>query len=335
MKRINKLTSLLLATMIVLTGFITLSTEAHAEYLYTMRVYLGGTGDEGASFKDSSASYIDFKKEAGERFEFDPHDEVIISSTDARYKVIGVRRTGDNECESTINIPSVTQDESFVIAYGVYKTIPYTAMFVDTSGNTLTDKDGNPISNETYYGIDNTKFYVPYKEIEGYYPINGERYKAVTLSGTGETVRFVYTDRPGDTYSITFGADSVSYSTVVGDPTYTYQTIPGMPAEEPGVTDNRVPAAGGEGGAAGGEAAGEAGEEADTTQIGEAEVPLGGGEETPTNIPEPDNPKGKDEKALFTMYIRYLIIIAVIGLLIAFITIIGTIKVNYDKNHKN
>ena len=187
----------------------------------------------------------------------------------------------------------------------------------------------------TYYGIDNTKFYVPYKEIEGYYPLNGEKYKAVTLSGLGEVVKFVYTNRPTDTITYTQGADSISYSTVVGDPTYTYQTIPGMPAEEPGVIDNRVPAAGGEGGGAGGEAAGEAGEEADTTQIGEAEVPLGGGEETPTNIPEPENPKGKDEDALRTMYIRYLIIIAVIGLLIAFITIIGTIKVNYDKNHKN
>lgn len=335
MKRINKFTSLLLATLIVISGVMSLSTVSHAEYLYTIRVYLGGMGEEGASFRSASGSYIDTKVESGKPYTFNPQDEVIISSTDARYKVIGARRSGDNKCESTISIPAVTQDESYVIAYGVYKTIPYTAVFVDTSGNTLTDKDGNPIADETYYGIDNTKFYVPYKEIEGYYPINGERYKAVTLSGLGEVVKFVYTNRPTDTITYTQGADSVSYSTVVGDPTYTYQTIPGMPAEEPGVIDNRVPAAGGEGGAAGGEAAGEAGEEADTTQIGEAEVPLGGGEETPTNIPEPENPKGKDEDALRTMYIRYLIIIAVIGLLIAFITIIGTIKVNYDKNHKN
>ncbi|MDC7279426.1 hypothetical protein NXH64_07900 [Butyrivibrio fibrisolvens] len=332
MKRINKLTSLLLATLIVLTGVMSLSTVAHAEYLYTIRVYLGGMGDEGASFKDSSASYIDFKKEAGERFEFDPHEGVIISSTDAKYKVIGARKSGDNKCESTIDIAAVTQDETYVIAYGVYKTIPYTAVFVDENGNAIVDANGNPATDETYYGIDHTQFYVPYKEIEGYYPINGERYKAVTLSEAGEVIRFVYTNRPGDTYSTSYGADSVTYSTVVGDPTYTYQTIPGMPVEEVGITDNRAPAGGGN--AAGGEAAGEAGGADDTTTIGEADVPLGG-DTAPTNIPEPENPKGKDEQALFTMYIRYLIIIAVIGLLIAFITIIGTIKVNYDKNHRN
>lgn len=322
----NKLTSLLLAMLIVITGVFSLSTVSYADYQYTVRIYLGGTGNEGAFFtEDADALYIDTKVQSGDSYTFVPEDEVKISSTDAKYRVVGARRSGGNDLETTINIPKVTEDATFVIAYGVYKTIPYKAVFKDKAGNVLAPE-------ETYYGIKDREFYVPYKEINNYFPATTELKKPVTLTESGQTVEFIYTDRKGSTSYVQDG-DSVSYSTVIGDPTYTYQTIPGMPAEEEGVTDNRV--AGGQ--PAGGEAGGaEAGETEDTTQIGEAEVPLGGeGENTPTSIPEPEGPKGKDRDALYATYLHYLIIIALLGLLILFITIIGIMKVNYDKNHKN
>ncbi|SDH95454.1 hypothetical protein SAMN05421493_10620 [Pseudobutyrivibrio sp. 49] len=266
----------------------------------------------------------------------------VDTSSSDKYIVKGVRRGGANDWYADLSY-TVDHDESYVIAYGVGTIVSYTVKFEGAN---------RTIAPVTYYGIQGQKnFYIPSEAVSGYEIDTTKTNPGCTYKGQslyveqalvgGEEFTFRYKKQSGgspitDTKTIYNEETNTVYSTEVGDPEYTYQTIPGeiVDAGE-GVTNNRVEG-GGDQGAAGGAGGAEAGqaEAGDTTTIGEADVPLGGGEETPTNIPEPEPPKGHDTP-VYLLYIRYLIIIAIIAILILLIAIIGTMKANYDKKHKN
>ncbi|WP_028242531.1 MucBP domain-containing protein [Pseudobutyrivibrio ruminis] len=331
MKKMNRFFGLLLAMLIVSAGVMSISTVSYADYQYTVRIYLGGTGDEGASFTSSEGSaYLDYKVDAGNTFSFNPTTEVTISSTDAKYQVIGLRPSGDFNHEKLVdNISGKTidKDETYVVAYGTYKTVPYTAEFVNEAGTKISE-------DLVYYGIKGKTFNAPYKEIDGYVPKDGTKNKAITLTESDEVVQFVYTNR-GTGSTIYNTIENTEYSTVRGANQRVTQTIPGetQPADQSAVTNNRNQDNRNQGAATDDSLAVET-DVANDTEVDDSTTPaISGNEET--EIPDEDVARAVGDRKTITNYFIYLIIIAILGFLIVCISVIGTVVVNYDKKHKN
>ena len=95
------------------------------------------------------------------------------------------------------------------------------------------------------------------------------------------------------------------------------------------MTINRVNA---DGNAATDDTAGQGNGDTDTTTIDDTEMPLGATEEV-IEIEDEDTAKGGGSKA--DNYIRYLIVIAFIGMIIVIISVGSTLKNEYDRSHKN
>ncbi len=346
MKTTKKIIGLILSLLVAFTGMISFSTVASAEeakYTYTIKVVLGGTGEEGAAFTDAvsdkkiSEDCLEFTGlNYGDSFNFTPQTAVQITPTStvddegnpvelAKYYVKGFRRSGDKElAPSAIQ---VTGDETYVIAYGVGDVVPYTVKYQDEAGATLLDT-------VTYYGAEGEEVYVPYRYVEGYVP-QMLNIHVKSLKKDQELV-FTYKKIKAGTNTVYTETTNTEYSTVVGDPQYTYQIIPGQVAENAGIVTNRNPTAGGNAAAgdngANNETAGDAAGD-EETEIDDNQVPRG--IEEIEEIPDEEVPEAVDNAALFTRYMRYLILIAIIGLLIATIAVIGTIRANYDKNNHN
>ena len=339
-----KLFGLMLSMIIAISAVLNLSMIAEASgetsYTYTVKFVIGdkqfkfddnwrGAFSDGnvaakASINEDKTEITVKDLEDKTTFNFDYVTATNISSD--KYVVRGIRKSGEKD--PTNPHITVTQDETYVVAYGVGTVVSYTVEYA-----------GTPVSQEPtkYYGIEGQRnFYIPCKYIEGYKADKDSIFVSEPLVG-GEKFVFTYTPvsaAGGTGRTIYNESTNTVYATEIGDPEYTYQTIPAGAAEEVGgVNDNRVAAEEGQGAA-------EA-EAADETQIADEDVPLSGGADEIENpneeieIPDEEVAKVLDEDALMAKYIRYLIIVAIIGLLIALIAVFGSVKMNYDKHHKN
>ncbi len=336
MKKRRLLNSLILTFAVVIAGVFAFSNRADAaeSYSYTVKIILGGTGQENASFSSDLSGALTVGSDAATVFVSGDNTTIIIEGlqyddeisfdtksgvdADLPYYVKGMRRSGSNALAPESF--KVTKDDSFVIAYGVMseELIPYNVYYKDDAGNTL-------LASKTYYGVAGDDFYIPYQYISGYTP-NTMNIHVNSLKA-GEEYTFVYTKGTSASSSSSSGGGTV-YKTVTGDTEYTYQLIPRVSDTQP-VTNNRVNA---DGNAATDDTAGQGNGDTDTTTIDDTEMPLGATEEV-IEIEDEDTAKGGGSKA--DNYIRYLIVIAFIGMIIVIISVGSTLKNEYDRSHKN
>ena len=133
----------------------------------------------------------------------------------SKYYVSGLRVSGNDTVlknDSLANL-AVTSDETYVVAYGVGSTIPYTVAYVDGDGNALLPED-------TLYAAKGEVILVPAKHVNGYYP--DALYRTASKGLKEDTVfTFVYSKYTGE---VTYVEDTTySSSTEYGEPTYEYQ----------------------------------------------------------------------------------------------------------------
>lgn len=182
MKSRVKIVTTMLTVMALL---IALTVPAFAkDYTYKIRVYAGkqGTFSEGKKVEIDGIKY---------------GDNVTISLSDLGFKVTnshyyarGLVKAGHDNDETTgaqsITLVNVTEDMSFVVAYGVKgKLVKYTAKYVDKSGKTLAPSD-------TYYGMKGDRPVLSYKYIEGYVPDAFNAFKTLTDNEKNNVFTFVY-----------------------------------------------------------------------------------------------------------------------------------------------
>ena len=343
----NKCLGCSILMMVLIAGLMMISPiTAKADYTYRINIVLGGTGEENAAFlSDLSSGLAVVSNGASVKISedknvitilgldyndeiiFNPKNSVAISTPEGdytKYYVKGVRRSGA-DAVSTKSAFKVTQDDSYVIAYGVGSVIPYTVSYKDTDGNDL-------LATETFYAALGEEIYIPYRYISGYTP---NAYN-IHCGSVKENQAFVFTYTKG---TATQGTQTINetrteyenvgggttYTYVEGDPEYVYQTIP-RPAEQGTINNRDAGGAGqaagaGEGGAA--EGAGDAGGQAGET-IADEDTPLG--VEDVIDITDEDVAKGVDDSLKAGDYKRYAIIAAVFGLFVFILALIATIK---------
>ena len=164
------------ASLLALTVTVLMMSQtafaADEEYTYTVRLFAGNLGEltgEGLEIKSDSAS-VDAGKDlvvvTGLRY----GDTVRIiyqeaaKSTDERYYVRGVRRSGRDNSEAEVPTFNVACDRDYVVAYGVSgDMVAYTVNYLDANGNPL-------MASDTYYGNAGERQYVSSRYIEGYQP---------------------------------------------------------------------------------------------------------------------------------------------------------------------
>lgn len=337
MKRINKITGLILSMTLVLGLAATFPMAAKAAesqpYTYTIKIILGGTGEEGAKFVGTDSDCITVGGlNYGDEFIFDPKVKVEISPVTtkdeagnevyySKYYVKGMRRSGSNDTVSSSAF-TVTQDETYVIAYGVGEVVPYTVRFIDESGNRLLD-------DATYYGAEGEEVYVPHRYIDGYVSnTDNIHIKALVAN---QVVDFIYTKNVGKT--VYRNSETVNYSTVHGAAEPIYQVIPRQTVENLPVNNNRVQAGDADSEAAVAQTGEAVDDEGDATEITEPEVPLSGRQEL--TIPDEDVPEALVDIGDEHRYVSYFIIIALMGIVILAIALAGIYKIDKDDKRDN
>ena len=168
---------------------------ADEEYTYTVRLFAGNLGEltgEGLEIKSDSAS-VDAQKDlvviTGLRY----GDTVRIiyqeaaKSTDERYYVRGVRRSGRDNSEAEAPTFNVACDRDYVVAYGVSgDLVGYRVDYLDADGNTL-------MASDTYYGNAGERQYVSSRYIDGYQPQALNLVKTLSANEAENVFEFRYT----------------------------------------------------------------------------------------------------------------------------------------------
>lgn len=326
MKHKKLITGLFLALGVTLsTLFFSIVAQAAEDYTYTVKVYVGGTPEANWTFKDAqNGELVDGNKcivykglAYNSTIPFNPQEAVILPDDNIKYAVKGIRRTGEDSLAS--NIITVTGDETYVVAYEFGKLVPYTVQFLNESGAKI-------IPDAEFYGVEGKSLKVGAKFLNNYTGIvSADDY--VDALESGHVFKFVYTDNPNTETRYNTTGGGTSYYTVTGAPEITYQVIPGQAADE--VTNNRNDNAG----AAGNQGAESEEAEADVTEIGDEGVPLAGENEEVT-IPDDEVAKGVDKDAVRNNYLRYLMIIAIIGIFAIIVSVCGSYKMNHDEKRK-
>ena len=338
MRKLSKLFSMVLTFAVVATSFVGLSSQANAAetkaYSYTVKLHIGGNGDEGAKFNGStngievSSNRLEPKVEVSS-------DTVTISnlsynakvsvtnpaglvtvapkSDETAYYVKGIRQAGADSKVSTLSF-DVTKDVDYVIAYGVGATIPYTVKYQDGNGNAL-------LQEETFYAKAGEELYVSYKYVDGYLP---DAYnKHVNSLTEGTTITFTYNK---GSHSVNGGTvndgTSYSYAYVNGQTTTTYDYVQGEATTTGGTTVTGGNTSTGNGGNAGGADADAQEDDAqaeDETTIDDTESPTDG----PVDIEEIGDTEtpthGGTESGITPATIAVVLaIIAVIALILIF-----------------
>lgn len=167
-KKIRK--SLLLLSGLVLV-FGQSALAADEEYSYTVRLYAGNQGQltgsgisapSGAKVSKSGTEIAITGLKYGDTVYMNPQD--AAKSTDSKYYVKGIRRSGRDNSEATESSFRVASDRDYVIAYGISgKLVAYTVNYLDEDGNEL-------LGSDTYYGNPGERQYVSSRYVEGYQP---------------------------------------------------------------------------------------------------------------------------------------------------------------------
>lgn len=163
---------LLLAVFLAAGSCGVAASAADEEYTYTVRLYAGNQGaltEDGIEVKSDSA-VVSFGRDCTEITGLKYGDAVYIrpqdaaASTDPRYYVRGVRRSGRDNSEAEAPAFRVACDRDFVVAYAVSgDMVAYTVNYLDGEGSQLMESD-------VYYGSAGERQYVSSRYIEGYQP---------------------------------------------------------------------------------------------------------------------------------------------------------------------
>ncbi len=163
----------LLFSAVALAGSRTVTAlAADEEYTYTVRLYAGNQGvltEDGIEVSSKSA-VVDFGRDCTEITGLKYGDAVYIrpqdaaASTDSRYYVRGVRRSGRDNSEAEAPTFRVASDRDYVVAYGVSGDMAaYTVNYLDLEGNQIMESD-------VYYGNIGERQYVSSRYVDGYQP---------------------------------------------------------------------------------------------------------------------------------------------------------------------
>ena len=142
------------------------------EYTYTVRLYAGNQGvltEDGIEVSSSSAS-VNFGRDCTEITGLKYGDAVYIrpqdaaSSTDGKYYVRGVRRSGRDNSEAEAPTFRVASDRDYVVAYAISGDMAaYRVNYLDMDGNQIMESD-------VYYGNIGERQYVSSRYVDGYQP---------------------------------------------------------------------------------------------------------------------------------------------------------------------
>jgi hypothetical protein len=327
-KNIKKMGSLILMFAVCFTMAMTLNITAKADYFYKITIVIGGTGNERASFVDDMSDVLTIEsinatvnKDAtgnlvienlayNDKIVFNPQAAVAIQpdiKIDAdgnqvpfsKYYVKGMRRSGANDVVTASSF-NVTQDDSFVIAYGVGAVIPYTVKYVDGAGNALAE-------DAIFFAAKGDELYIPHKYINGYVP-NAYNIHCPSLQENDEFV-FTYSKSAVVSGNTVYENSSYTeYGTQQGPSNISYQHVPR--ALNVGTINNR-PAADQ---AADGQAAeGDDAVDAATETIQDEEVPLV--VEDLTEIEDEEVAKSAHKEDSLALLMRWAIILICIGIM--------------------
>ena len=149
-------------------------------YTYTVTVYAGnGTidGKDSASIGglgygvDLSMSLDNINSENGATLTVNGHS-FAVKAADERHYPKGIRLAGANEADMAVPFDSVTQNQQFVVAYGLTKDrVTYRVDYLDESGKALAES-------QTFYGNVGDKPVAAFQYIENYVP------NAYNITGT-------------------------------------------------------------------------------------------------------------------------------------------------------
>ncbi len=167
-KKIRK-SLLFLSSLVFVFGQSALAADE--EYSYTVRLYAGNQGQltgsgisapANAKVSKSGAEITITGLKYGDTVYMSPQD--AAKSTDSKYYVKGIRRSGRDNSEATESSFRVVSDRDYVIAYGISgNLVAYRVNYLDEDGNEL-------LGSDTYYGNPGERQYVSSRYIDGYQP---------------------------------------------------------------------------------------------------------------------------------------------------------------------
>jgi len=270
--------SILILFLMAISGSQAVSAAEEA-YTYTVRLYAGNQGtitNSGVEISSSTAR-ISFSDDCavisglqyGDMVYIRPQD--AIETTDERYYVRGVRRSGRDNAQAESPAFYVACDRDFVAAYGVRGDMAeYTVSYQDEAGNTLMKSD-------TYYGNIGERQYVSSRYIEGYQPQSLNMVKTLSANAAENIFTFRYT-------RIAAGTTPAPGGTTTTATTGTTTA---------GTTTTTTAAGGGTPGAQDADAGAADAQDADAAEQG-GETPPGGD----ANVPLPDDNVPLDQQEL-------------------------------------
>lgn len=190
--RIGALLAVILLAFVLFGGQTAYAAEE--EYTYTVRLYAGNLGElteGGIEIRSESASIKLGKEEAvisglkyGDTVYIRPQE--AAASTDERYYVRGVRRSGRDNSEAEAPTFHVACDRDYVVAYGVSgDMVAYTVNYQDLDGNEIMQSD-------TYYGNIGERQYVSSRYIDGYQPQALNMVKTLSQNAAENVFTFQY-----------------------------------------------------------------------------------------------------------------------------------------------
>lgn len=262
MKQFRKILGVILSLAFVFTLCMANPVESKAKnYTYTVRVILGGSGDEGAYFNSNlgisvpSTAKVEMSDndtcvsisnlQLDDLVTIDPSTLVKIKPQTklddegnevqfSKYYVKGLRMSGMDRVLHKYTFP-VEYDETFVVAYGVGDVVPYVVNYVNKnpdegdSNNTFANpEDGSKytIDSITCYAPANEELYVAYRNIPGYTP-NTYNYHTKSLNSSASNpyeFTFYYTKGNGTVVNEST-TEVITSSTETGDAEYSYETV--------------------------------------------------------------------------------------------------------------
>ena len=360
MKNVKKYLGILLSLIFVISMFFVFPISAEASYTYRIKIALGN--NENAYFDEDvvkqlqtkySVEYPVTRKSDGKsitnqliisgleydaKVTFDIDDLIKIKQSDTetgtQYYVKGLRVSGTDDVLKMSDTKEITftveGDETYVVAYGVGATIPYTVRYVDKDGNKLLEDD-------TLYAAEGEVIFVPARHVDGYSP---DAYYRTASKGLKKNTTFTFIYTKGTAKTV-YSEDEVTVTTdetVEGSPEYEYEyqyvdggsstifnnngtstsTVHETVSGNGGTTNNRVEVTGGNDAGDNGGAAENAGEEDATITDAPADV---------IDIDDEDVARagGTKDKLVRNM---------IIGIIIAILAVISILVTLYIANRK-
>lgn len=153
-------------------------------YGYTITIYAGQQGHFGSD-KNNTTKKIQVKAGAAVTIDLDKLDYHLDND---EYYVRGLRQTGhDNDEIKSLTIPSVDEDISYEVAYGIKGgMVKYVVNYVAA-------KDGEELhDSDTYYGMVGDKPVVSYKYVENYLPDAYNKGKTLSADESLNVYTFTY-----------------------------------------------------------------------------------------------------------------------------------------------